>query len=52
MAQIDTTAGDFAGNTQKILEAIASASSLGVDILTFLELAICGCPPEDLLFKP
>ena len=52
MAQINTTVGDFAGNTQKILEAIAEARSLGVDILTFPELAICGYPPEDLLFKP
>ena len=52
MSQINTTVGDFAGNTQKILEAIAEARSLAVDLLTFPELAICGYPPEDLLFKP
>lgn len=52
MAQINTTVGDFAGNTQKILEAAAEARSLGVDLLTFPELAICGYPPEDLLLKP
>jgi NAD+ synthase (glutamine-hydrolysing) len=52
MSQINVTVGDFAGNTQKILEAIAEARSLGVDILAFPELAICGYPPEDLLFKP
>ncbi len=52
MSQINTTVGDFAGNTRKILEAIALARTLGVDILTFPELAICGYPPEDLLFKP
>jgi len=52
MSQINVTVGDFAGNTQKILEAIAEARSLGVDIVTFPELAICGYPPEDLLFKP
>ena len=52
MSQINVTVGDFAGNTQKILEAIAEARSLGVDLLTFPELAICGYPPEDLLFKP
>jgi len=52
MAQINTTVGDFAGNTQKILKAIAEARSLGVDLLTFPELAICGYPPEDLLLKP
>ncbi len=52
MAQINTTVGDFAGNVQKILESISEARSLGVDLLTFPELAICGYPPEDLLFKP
>jgi NAD+ synthase (glutamine-hydrolysing) len=52
MAQINTTVGDFAGNTQKILEAVAEARSLGVDLLAFPELAICGYPPEDLLLKP
>jgi NAD+ synthase (glutamine-hydrolysing) len=52
MAQINTTVGDFKGNTEKILEAIAEGRSLGVDLLTFPELAICGYPPEDLLLKP
>jgi NAD+ synthase (glutamine-hydrolysing) len=52
MAQINTTVGDFAGNTRKILEAVAEARSLGIDLLTFPELAICGYPPEDLLLKP
>lgn len=52
MAQINTTIGDFPGNKQKILKAIADARTLGVDLLTFPELAICGYPPEDLLFKP
>ncbi|MFC2007667.1 NAD+ synthase [Chloroflexota bacterium] len=51
MAQINTTVGDFDGNTKKILEATAAARSSGVDIITFPELAICGYPPEDLLFK-
>jgi NAD+ synthase (glutamine-hydrolysing) len=52
MAQINTTVGDFQGNTQKILEAIAHGKSLSVDLLTFPELAVCGYPPEDLLLKP
>ena len=52
MAQINTTVGDFAGNTRKILEAINKARSLDVDLLTFPELATCGYPPEDLLYKP
>ena len=52
MAQINTTVGDFSGNRQKILETIKLARSSGVDVLTFPELATCGYPPEDLLFKP
>ncbi len=52
MAQINNTVGDFSGNRQKILKAIKLARSLGVDLLTFPELAVCGYPPEDLLFKP
>ena len=52
MAQINTTVGDFTGNGKKILEAIDRARSLGIDLLTFPELAVCGYPPEDLLFKP
>jgi len=52
MAQVNTTVGDFAGNRQKILKAIDEARTLGVNLITFPELAICGYPPEDLLFKP
>ena len=52
LAQINTTVGDFAGNTQKITRAIADAHSSGIDLLAFPELTICGYPPEDLLFKP
>ena len=52
MAQINTTVGDFTGNGKKILEAIDRARSLSIDLITFPELAVCGYPPEDLLFKP
>ncbi len=52
MSQINTTVGDFAGNTRKIVDAIATSRPLGVDLIVFPELAICGYPPEDLLFKP
>ena len=51
MAQINTTVGDFVGNTERIVKRIDEARSFGVDLLTFPELAICGYPPEDLLFK-
>jgi NAD+ synthase (glutamine-hydrolysing) len=52
IAQINCTVGDLSGNTRKIMESIDQAKSLGVDLLTFPELAITGYPPEDLLFKP
>jgi len=52
IAQINSTVGDLNGNTRKIVESIDQAKSLGVDLLTFPELAITGYPPEDLLLKP
>jgi NAD+ synthase (glutamine-hydrolysing) len=52
IAQINSTVGDLSGNTKKIVEFIDRAKSLGVDLLTFPELAITGYPPEDLLLKP
>jgi len=52
MAQINTIVGDFDGNIKKILGAVDTARSAGADIVTFPELAVCGYPPEDLLFKP
>jgi len=52
MAQINTTVGDFRGNKEKIGKAIDEARALGIDLLTFPELSLCGYPPEDLLFKP
>jgi NAD+ synthase (glutamine-hydrolysing) len=51
MAQINSTVGDLSGNTRKILHYIDEAKALGVDLLTFPELAITGYPPEDLLLK-
>jgi NAD+ synthase (glutamine-hydrolysing) len=52
MAQVNTTVGDFEGNASKIIETVARAKSLAVDLVTFPELAVCGYPPEDLLLKP
>ena len=52
MAQINSTVGDLSGNTKKILHYIDEAKALGVDLLTFPELAITGYPPEDLLLNP
>ncbi|MBI4266741.1 MAG: NAD+ synthase [Chloroflexi bacterium] len=52
MAQINSTVGDFEGNTRRIINAISEARASGVDLVTFPELAVCGYPPEDLLLKP
>jgi len=52
IAQINPTVGDLGGNARKIIDSIDRAKSLGVDLLTFPELAVTGYPPEDLLLKP
>ena len=51
LAQINPTVGDFAGNTRKILEFAERAQGLGVDLVMFPELAVCGYWPADLLEK-
>ncbi len=50
-AQMNPTVGDFAGNIAKMARFIDSARTAGADVVTFPELALCGYPPEDLLFK-
>ncbi len=51
MAQINTTVGDFEGNTRKIIERLEGARAQGADLVSFPELAVTGYPPEDLLIK-
>ncbi len=51
IAQINSTVGDLDGNCKKITELIHKAKGLGVDIISFPELAVTGYPPEDLLLK-
>ncbi|MCP5469766.1 MAG: NAD+ synthase [Chlamydiales bacterium] len=45
LAQINPIVGDFDGNCAKIAEAIGTG-----DLVIFPELALCGYPPDDLLF--
>lgn len=52
LAQINTTVGDFAGNTARILEFAQRAHELGADFVMFPELALCGYPPRDLVERP
>jgi len=51
LAQINTTVGDLAGNTKKIINQIERAKKQGADLVVFPELAITGYPPKDLLLK-
>lgn len=51
LAQINTTVGDLAGNQQLILDAYQALVADGAELVLFPELAICGYPPRDLLFK-
>ncbi len=52
LAQINLTVGDLDGNVRKILDYIDRAHALGVDVVSFPELAVTGYPPEDLLLRP
>jgi NAD+ synthase (glutamine-hydrolysing) len=51
LAQLNTTVGDLAGNRRKILDAYAALVAQGAELVVFPELAVCGYPPRDLLFK-
>jgi NAD+ synthase (glutamine-hydrolysing) len=51
IAQINTTVGDLAGNQQLILDAYTALVKDGAELIIFPELAVCGYPPRDLLFK-
>jgi len=51
LGQFDATVGDLTGNAGKMQDIYKQALQAEVDLLAFPELAICGYPPEDLLFK-
>jgi len=51
LAQLDLIVGDVSGNADRIIEQAALArDEHGADLVVFPELALCGYPPEDLLF--
>jgi NAD+ synthase (glutamine-hydrolysing) len=46
IAQINSTIGDFAGNSAKIAAyAKRAAEEQGAELVLFPELAVCGIPP-------
>ena len=51
MAQLNLVVGDVEGNTSRIISAAhAAREEWGADVVMLPELAVCGYPPEDLLF--
>ena len=50
LAQLNLLVGDVGGNTARILQAIDQSREAGAAMVAFPELALCGYPPEDLLF--
>ena len=51
LAQLNTVVGDFAGNTERVLDAARRAADAGADLVACPELALTGYPPEDLLLR-
>ncbi|HLS27928.1 MAG TPA: nitrilase-related carbon-nitrogen hydrolase, partial [Opitutales bacterium] len=51
IAQINTIVGDLAGNRRKVIAAYEQLCRDGAELVVFPELAVCGFPPRDLLFK-
>ena len=51
LAQINTTVGDLEGNREIILNAYRTLCQEGAELVVTPELAVCGYPPRDLLFK-
>lgn len=49
IGQINTTVGDFSGNSERILEGTERLLSMGADLAVFPEMALTGYPPMDLL---
>ena len=51
LAQINCVVGDIAGNADKIISYANQAQLVGASLMITPELALCGYPPEDLLFR-
>jgi NAD+ synthase (glutamine-hydrolysing) len=51
LAQLNPTVGDLVGNRKKIIDAYRTLVAQGAELIVYPELAVCGYPPRDLLFK-
>jgi len=50
LAQLNLLVGDVPGNARRMVGSLAAAREAGAQLVLFQELAVCGYPPEDLLF--
>ncbi len=50
LAQLNLLVGDVPGNVARLRAALDEARAAGAGLVVFPELAVCGYPPEDLLF--
>ncbi len=51
LAQFNPIVGDLVGNRRKIVAQYNALVADGAELVLFPELAVCGYPPRDLLFK-
>jgi NAD+ synthase (glutamine-hydrolysing) len=51
LAQVDTTVGDLAGNSELVRRRTAEAASLGAHVVAFPEMTLTGYPAEDLVLR-
>lgn len=51
IAQFNALVGDISGNADKIIQHALEAQQHGASLIITPELALCGYPPEDLLFR-
>ena len=51
LLQLNSTIGDFATNTKKLLAGYEKARALGAEFVLAPELFLCGYPPRDLLLR-
>lgn len=51
LAQLNLLVGDIEGNTERMLQIAQEQQEAGADLIMFTELALCGYPPEDLVYR-
>ena len=51
IAQVNLMLGDLAGNVDRLIAEANRARDAGASLIVTPELALCGYPPEDLLFR-